>query len=164
MQIGTYSSTVVGSHREHVGHIPLQTVTPRYVPFRTVTYRSMPRQELAAQRKLVGGKMTQSGLLSAHDVLTEAYEVHEFTVQRTKMGMGVVMDSASNVIVELEEGSTGANSGLMEGDAVMMVDKVVVTVIEGGMVVPRSPITAVIDPVKTELTFTVFRPKGIDLA
>ena len=40
------------------------------------------------------------------------------------MGMGVVMDSASNVIVELEDGSTGMAAGLKEGDAVMMVDKV----------------------------------------
>ena len=50
--------------------------------------------------------------------------MHEITVQRTKMGMGVVMDSASNVIVELEDGSTGMAAGLKEGDAVMMVDKV----------------------------------------
>jgi len=116
-------------------------------------------KEVAAQRKLVGGKLTQSGLLTAHEVLTDSYETAEFTVTRTKMGMGLVMDSASNVIVELEEGSTGAASGLKEGDCVMMVDHVVVTAIESGMVVPRSPITAVIDPNKTELTFTVFRPK-----
>lgn len=74
------------------------------------------------------------------------------------MGMGVVMDSASNVIVELEEGSTGAKAGLKEGDVVMMVDHTVVTSIEKGMVVPRSTVTTAIDPTKTELLFTVFRP------
>lgn len=170
-------------------------------------------KEVAAQRRLVGDKMTQSGLLSAIDVLTESYEQLDFTVQRTQMGMGVVMDSASNVIVELESGrcchqpsqpspsgpppaltmlshpyathpipyasdpipprpapsrpvpsqsrSTGAESGLREGDAVMMVDHIVVTAIENGMVVPRSAVTAVIDPMKTQLTFTVFRPKDL---
>ncbi|KAL1519928.1 hypothetical protein AB1Y20_023416 [Prymnesium parvum] len=116
-----------------------------------------PLRELAAQRRIMESKMTQSGLHAAKDILTDKYETLDILVQRSKMGMGVVMDSASNVIVELEKGSTGAVSGLKEGDAVMMIDHTVVTVIENGFIVPRSPITTVIDPMKTELLFTVFR-------
>ena len=84
----------------------------------------------------------------------------EFVVQRTNMGMGIVMDSASNVIFELEQGSTGLAAGLRVGDLVAMVDSTVVTVIEDGMVVPRAAVNSAIDPTRTELKLTVFRPSS----
>ena len=76
------------------------------------------------------------------------------------MGMGIVMDSASNVIFELETGSTGLAAGLRVGDLVAMVDSTVVTVIEDGMVVPRAAVNSAIDPTRTELKLTVFRPSS----
>ena len=48
--------------------------------------------------------------------------------------MGIIMDSASNVIVELEPDGTGIKAGLMVNDLVTVVDGVVVTVIEDGMI------------------------------
>ena len=39
-----------------------------------------------------------------------------------------------------------------------MVDSTVVTVIEDGMVVPRAAVNSAIDPTRTELKLTVFRP------
>ena len=46
------------------------------------------------------------------------------------------------------------------GDLVAMVDSTVVTVIEDGMVVPRAAVNSAIDPTRTELKLTVFRPSS----
>ena len=50
--------------------------------------------------------------------------------------------------------------GLSVGDLVAMVDSTVVTVIEDGMVVPRAAVNSAIDPTRTELKLTVFRPSS----
>merc|ERR1719359_514271 len=115
-------------------------------------------KEVATQRRLAGEKRTAAGLHRAASVLTDDYKTMEFVVQRTNMGMGIVMDSASNVIFELEPGSTGLAAGPRVGDLVAMVDSTVVTVIEDGMVVPRAAVNSAIDPMRTELKLTVFRP------
>ena len=73
------------------------------------------------------------------------------------MGMGIIMDSDSNVIVELEPDGTGVKAGLKVGDLVTIVDSVVVTVIEDGMIVPRHAADAAIDPTKQVIHITVFR-------
>lgn len=117
-------------------------------------------KEVANQRRLAGEKRTAAGLHRAASVLTDDYKTMEFVVQRTNMGMGIVMDSASNVIFELETGSTGLAAGLRVGDLVAMVDSTVVTVIEDGMVVPRAAVNSAIDPTRTELKLTVFRPSS----
>ncbi len=117
-------------------------------------------KEVANQRRLAGEKRTAAGLHRAASVLTDDYKTLEFVVQRTNMGMGIVMDSASNVIFELETGSTGLAAGLRVGDLVAMVDSTVVTVIEDGMVVPRAAVNSAIDPTRTELKLTVFRPSS----
>ena len=51
-------------------------------------------------------------------------------------------------------------STLRVGDLVAMVDSTVVTVIEDGMVVPRAAVNSAIDPTRTELKLTVFRPSS----
>ena len=115
-------------------------------------------KEVANQRRLPR-EAHRCRLHRAASVLDD-YKTLEFVVQRTNMGMGIVMDSASNVIFELEQGSTGLAAGLRVGDLVAMVDSTVVTVIEDGMVVPRAAVNSAIDPTRTELKLTVFRPSS----
>lgn len=71
--------------------------------------------------------------------------------------MGIALDSASNRVVKVEDGSPGMLAGLRERDIVALVDDIAVTVIENGFVVPRSLVTAVIDPTRETLHLTVFR-------
>ena len=115
-------------------------------------------KDVATQRRLVGETKTSAGLHTATSLLSDEYVTCEYEVPRTSMGMGIIMDSASNVIVELEPDGTGVKAGLKVGDLVTVVDSVVVTVIEDGMIVPRSAVNAAIDPTKQVIHITVFRP------
>ena len=115
-------------------------------------------KDVATQRRLVGETKTSAGLHTATSLLSDEYVTCEYEVPRTSMGMGIIMDSASNVIVELEADGTGVKAGLKTGDLVTVVDGIVVTVIEDGMIVPRSAVNAAIDPTKQVIHITVFRP------
>ena len=115
-------------------------------------------KDVATQRRLVGETKTSAGLHTATSLLSDEYVTCEYEVPRTNMGMGIIMDSASNVIVELEPDGTGVKAGLKTGDLVTVVDGIVVTVIEDGMIVPRSAVNAAIDPTKQVIHITVFRP------
>lgn len=62
------------------------------------------------------------------------------------------------MITQLELGSAGAVAGLQENDVITVIDGVAVTVIDDGFIVPRSTVTAAIDPTASVLRVTVFRP------
>lgn len=115
-------------------------------------------KDVATQRRLVGETKTSAGLHAATSLLSDEYVTCEYEVPRTNMGMGIIVDSASNVIVELEPDGSGVKAGLKTGDLVTIVDGIVVTVIEDGMIVPRSAVNAAIDPTRQVIHITVFRP------
>ena len=115
-------------------------------------------RNIANQRKVLGPQLTSAGSQSAADILTASYTELTFEVQRTGHGMGIVMDSASNVVCELEEDGTGVAAGLRRGDLILKVDQRVVTSIVDGKVVPRTPVTAALDPNQNIVRLTVFRP------
>jgi len=115
-------------------------------------------KEVANQRRVVGEHKTSAGVFTAQEVLTSSYETLEFTVTRGSMGLGILMDSATNQIVELEEEGSAFNSGLKALDVVVVVNNVVVTSIVDGMIEPRSAVSSAINPAKDEVTMKVFRP------
>jgi hypothetical protein len=116
-------------------------------------------QSVAAQRKAMGVDVTFCATHSylAADVLGEEYVALELSVTRSESGMGIVMDAANNTIVELEPGGTGASAGLQKNDLIAVVDGNAVTVIENGYIVPRSTVTAAIDPKEPVVQLTLFR-------
>ena len=65
-------------------------------------------KEVATQRRLAGEKRTAAGLHRAASVLTDDYKTMEFVVQRTNMGMGIVMDSELRWDCRLKSTSTSS--------------------------------------------------------
>jgi len=120
-------------------------------------------KQVANQRRAVGEQKTSAGMFTAEEVLTSKYDTLEFTLHRGAMGLGILMDSATNQIVELEEDGSAFASGLKADDVVVVVNNVVVTSIVDGMIEPRSAVSSAIDPSKDNITMKIFRPLG-DLA
>eukprot|EP00316_Scyphosphaera_apsteinii_P000681 CAMPEP_0119314904 /NCGR_PEP_ID=MMETSP1333-20130426/34091_1 /TAXON_ID=418940 /ORGANISM="Scyphosphaera apsteinii, Strain RCC1455" /LENGTH=544 /DNA_ID=CAMNT_0007320105 /DNA_START=9 /DNA_END=1644 /DNA_ORIENTATION=+ len=94
---------------------------------------------LANQKRIAGEIKTNAGVFTAQQILSTHYDNLEFTVQRGKMGLGILMDSATNQIVELEEEGSAFNSGLKMRDVVVSVNNIVCTSIVDGMIEPRQP-------------------------
>jgi len=93
----------------------------------------------------------------AVDILGDEYIEVELDIDRPSEGMGVVIDSANNVVLEVEPGGAAARCGLLVGDLVCLVDGTAVTVIDDGYAHPRSVITAAIHPYAAVVKMTVFR-------
>jgi len=115
--------------------------------------------EVETQRRMKGETRTMAGAFPAADVLGEDYDTCAFKVRRGKMGLGLLMDSATNQIVEMEGDGSAVDSGLKPGDVVTMVDSVVVTSIVQGKLAPRTAVSSAIDPMKETLQFRVWRPR-----
>ena len=116
-------------------------------------------QTVAAQRKALGvdvGFCAKHTYLAA-DVLGQEYVALEVQVNRSSEGLGIVMDAANNTIVEVESDSPAEAAGLREHDLIAVVDGNAVTVLENGYILPRSTVTAAIDPSQPSVRLTLFR-------
>jgi len=112
-----------------------------------------------SQRKMLGvdEEFCEQNRFKAVDILGDEYVEYEFEVQRVDAGMGIALDAASNVIVEVTPGSAGEIGGLLQGDLVTVVDGTAVTVIDDGYAMPRCAVPAAIDPSSKFIHITVFR-------
>ena len=74
-----------------------------------------------AQRKMFGidAELCAKHRFRAVDLLGDQFVALEFQVLRSSSGMGVVMDAASNQVMQLELGGPALASGLCEKDIIM---------------------------------------------
>jgi hypothetical protein len=77
------------------------------------------------------------------------------------MGLGVILDSATNQICDIEAGSSGEVAGLKKGDVIMVIGTKVVTSIVDGKISPRCAVSAAIDPNQSQLKLMVYRPANL---
>jgi len=113
--------------------------------------------DVANQKRVMGDLKTSAGTTKASAILTDNYKALKFEVHRGVMGLGILMDSATNQIVDIEEDGSAINSGLKIGDVITTVDKTVVTSIVDGMLEPRAAVSSAIDPTREALLIAVFR-------
>merc|ERR1712146_457845 len=64
------------------------------------------------------GSLKQAGMFTAEEVLTSKYDTLEFSLHRGANGLRILMDSATNQIVELEGDGSAFASGLKADDVV----------------------------------------------
>lgn len=116
-------------------------------------------QGIRGQREMMGidDKVIREIKIRALDVLGAEYFGMELQVVRSANGMGVVLDAACNVVVELVPEGAGSMAGLCVGDVVMFVDGVAVTAIENGYIVPMSLVVSAINPSNDTIKLTCFR-------
>ena len=72
-------------------------------------------------------------------------------------GMGIVVDSASNMITHMEASGAGASAGLLRWDIIAGIDDIAVTVIDDGYLIPRWNVITALDLTASRSLFTVFR-------
>ena len=116
-------------------------------------------QSARVQRQMFGidPALCAKHRMRAVDLLGGQYVALEMRVLRPSMGMGIVMDAASNAVVGLEPNGPAIVAGLRENDLITVVNGTAVTAIEDGYIVPRSLVTAAIDSTQTIVHLIVFR-------
>ena len=112
-----------------------------------------------AQRKILGidEKFNNEHRFLATDLLGEEFVEAELDIVRYKHGMGVTMDGANNMVLEVESCSAAEDAGLLPGDLIMIVNGTAVTVLDDGYVLPRMAVPAAITPDTDLIHMTVFR-------
>lgn len=116
-------------------------------------------QGIRGQRQMMGidDELCRNVKIRAIDVLGAEYCGLELEVVRSAHGMGVVLDAACNMVVELTPDGAGKTAGLETHDVIMFVDGTAVTAIENGYIVPISLVVSAINPTKDKIHLTVFR-------